>query len=71
MVDCLLVCLSLVSSEGAVWGWGSNTEGQLGLGEHGEETVHSPTRLPFTHKVSLEPLFTRISQHYRKLDFSA
>ena len=43
----------MVSSEGAVWGWGSNTEGQLGLGEDGEETVHSPTRLPFTHKVRL------------------
>ena len=41
-----------LSHEGAVWGWGSNTEGQLGLGEHGEETVHTPTRLPLSIKVS-------------------
>ena len=46
----------MVSSEGSVWGWGSNTEGQLGLGEHGEETVHSPTRLPFSQKVTQQTL---------------
>jgi X-linked retinitis pigmentosa GTPase regulator len=31
--------------------WGSNTEGQLGLGEEGEENVFQPVLLPFNNKV--------------------
>lgn len=36
-----------------VWVWGGNTEGQLGLGEEAEETLHHPTLLPFNQQVSL------------------
>ena len=31
--------------------WGSNTEGQLGLGEEGEENVFQPVILPCDNKV--------------------
>ena len=31
---------------GEVFVWGSNTEGQLGLGEDSVETITSPTLLP-------------------------
>ena len=30
-----------------MWVWGSNTEGQLGLGEEGEENIYQPVKLPF------------------------
>ena len=32
--------------------WGSNTEGQLGLGEEGEENVFQPVLLPCDNKVT-------------------
>ena len=40
------------TGRGEVWVWGSNTEGQLGLGEDSEETVFSPTLLPLSSGVS-------------------
>ena len=40
------------TGRGEVWVWGSNTEGQLGLGEDSEETVFSPTLLPLASGVS-------------------
>ena len=40
------------TGRGEVWVWGSNTEGQLGLGEESEETVYSPTLLPLTAGVT-------------------
>ena len=44
---------SLARTErGEVWVWGSNTEGQLGLGEDSEETVFSPTLLPLSSGVA-------------------
>eukprot|EP00090_Calanus_glacialis_P018965 TRINITY_DN29288_c0_g1_i1.p1 TRINITY_DN29288_c0_g1~~TRINITY_DN29288_c0_g1_i1.p1 ORF type:complete len:689 (-),score=225.92 TRINITY_DN29288_c0_g1_i1:63-2129(-) len=40
-----------LTDRGQVWVWGSNTEGQLGLGEEGEENVFQPVLLPFNNKV--------------------
>ena len=41
-----------LTGEGRVWVWGSNTEGQLGLGEDSEETVFTPTELPLQDRVT-------------------
>ena len=41
-----------LTGEGRVWVWGSNTEGQLGLGEDSEETVFTPTELPLSDTVA-------------------
>jgi alpha-tubulin suppressor-like RCC1 family protein len=39
--------LAVVGDEGRVYAWGSNDEGQLGQGDHGEDTDRSvPTRVP-------------------------
>ena len=43
-----------LTEAGQVWVWGSNTEGQLGLGEDSEETVYSPTLLKMDQKVSIQ-----------------
>ena len=40
------------TGRGEVWVWGSNTEGQLGLGEDSEETVFSPSLLPLSSGVT-------------------
>ena len=47
-----------LTAEGKVFVWGSNTEGQLGLGGESEETVHCPTQL------SLEVTVSEISCGY-------
>ena len=41
-----------LGEDGRVWSWGSNTEGQLGLGEESEETVYSPTLVKIKQRVS-------------------
>ena len=40
-----------LTEDGQVWVWGSNTEGQLGLGEDSEEMVYTPTQLQLEAKV--------------------
>ena len=42
-----------LTGEGRVWVWGSNTEGQLGLGEDSEEMVYTPTLLQLEAKVGI------------------
>lgn len=41
-----------LTGAGEVWGWGANTEGQLGLGPASMETVFTPTRLPLSDQVT-------------------
>ena len=42
-----------LTDTGQVWGWGANTEGQLGLGEESQETVFTPTLLPVQYQVHM------------------
>ena len=41
-----------LTSRGEVWVWGSNTEGQLGLGADSEESVTTPVQLQLDTQVS-------------------
>ena len=41
-----------LSASGALYVWGNNTDGQLGLGGDAQETILAPVKLDFAHHVA-------------------